>query len=1072
MFRLGIYARNLNEMERFVMKHSLKRGMSMMLALFLVVSLFSGLVVPAQAATIKNYGYRGDTAKLFSSYATKFYKSNDVTYEELAALSGSSTVSSVPSSELYIKLKALMTDNHTYINTYADTKEYFASTDCEGEGKVISSFYSGTSIGPEWDSGATWNREHTWPDSKGLDGSDENDIMMLRPTVSNENSARGNKAYGESSGYYNPNSVSGGLYNLHGDVARIALYVYVRWGNTGKMWGSEGVIESKDVLLKWMEEDPVDTWELGRNDVVMSITGTRNVFVDYPELAFVLFGEEVPADMITPSGSAGDAGETYSITATVNDASMGSVTLAGSIIKAVPATGYQIEGYEVTSGEATVYQNGDLFTVDAKSDCTVQINFSKIPVPTTLAEMLAAASKLDNETYLPYTTTIQGKVSSIDEEYNTTYKNITFYVDVDGTQVYCYRVKGDGMDTLAVGDTVKVEGNLTAHYNSPQFDKTATVTVIEKAPTVDPEQPGEPSEPESAGGMIDFSKADQRTSYSSTQQIWQNDGIKLTNNKAGSSSNVGNYTNPGRFYKGSQVTIEYPGMTKVVFYCSGGSKYNMAVSDIKHLGTATAAGSVITLVLDEPVDSITYTCASNQNRYSKIEVFAEAPQEEGCAHKDLQYVPATSANCTAGGNMEYWHCPECGLYWADEKLTQEITLEDTLLPPSHSDIIHVPAVEPTYEEEGNLEYWYCSICSQAWLDANRTQPTTLQDVILPKLDKPVEEGCKHENLVHVEEGCYNIEHWYCEECQVWWQDADLTQITNAKNVIKAEPTHELQHVEESCYNVEHWLCEVCQTWWADEALTQQTNAKNVIKAEPSHKIEHVEESCYNIEHWYCNLCEGFWTDEELTQVSNSKNVIKAEPSHELVHVEASCYNNEHWYCEICQVYWADEALTQITNRLNVIKAEPTHQLVHVEAVAPNCTEEGNIEHWYCGVCETVWSDEDLTQVTNHKSVILPIDKDAHKWGKWETTKEATCTAKGKETRVCDHNDDHVETRDIAKIKHVDKNKDEKCDVCKGDLTNSSTADTIMITGMVMVVAAALLMVLLMAAPTTKGKYLK
>ena len=39
-----------------------------------------------------------------------------------------------------------------------------------------------------------------------------------------------------------------------------------------------------DDLLRWIEEDPVDTWELGRNDSVEAITGTRNVFVDYPEL--------------------------------------------------------------------------------------------------------------------------------------------------------------------------------------------------------------------------------------------------------------------------------------------------------------------------------------------------------------------------------------------------------------------------------------------------------------------------------------------------------------------------------------------------------------------------------------------------------------------------------------------------------------------------------------------------------------------------------------------------------------------------------------------------------------------
>ena len=69
------------------------------------------------------------------------------------------------------------------------------------------------------------------------------------------------------------------------------------------MWGTSGVMESKSVLLEWVEEDPVDTWELGRNDSVESITGTRNVFVDYPELAFVLFGEEIP-NMTTPSGKA------------------------------------------------------------------------------------------------------------------------------------------------------------------------------------------------------------------------------------------------------------------------------------------------------------------------------------------------------------------------------------------------------------------------------------------------------------------------------------------------------------------------------------------------------------------------------------------------------------------------------------------------------------------------------------------------------------------------------------------------------------------------------------------------
>ena len=59
-------------------------------------------------------------------------------------------------------------------------------------------------------------------------------------------------------------------------------------------------MESLDVLLLWMEQDPVDTWELGRNDAVQAITGTRNVFVDYPEYA-----EKVGTAVVADKGSLG-----------------------------------------------------------------------------------------------------------------------------------------------------------------------------------------------------------------------------------------------------------------------------------------------------------------------------------------------------------------------------------------------------------------------------------------------------------------------------------------------------------------------------------------------------------------------------------------------------------------------------------------------------------------------------------------------------------------------------------------------------------------------------------------------
>lgn len=385
------------------MKNIYKRSLSMLMALLMVFSLCAGISFKTDAATvdyqysstsaysnvIKNWGTREEIATFLSPNAEQFY--SDTTYEELIALSGSSDLTIVNTSALYVALNQLMKSAHQTFNTYEHTKTLLALTDCQANGSTsdkISAFYSGTEVGPGWDSGSTWNREHTWPNSKGgsddSDGGGDNevDIMMIRPETSSNNSSRGNKAYGVSSGYYYPNLSD--TYDVRGDVARTILYVYVRWGTEepevlNNMWGSAGVMESKEVLLDWMEVDPVDTWEMGRNDSVESITGTRNVFIDYPELAFALFDEQIP-QMTTPSGNAGV--EAYQITAKSNNDAYGTVSVSGSVITATPAAGYQVAGYQVTSGTATVIRNGNLFTVKAASDCVITINFEKAPTYT------------------------------------------------------------------------------------------------------------------------------------------------------------------------------------------------------------------------------------------------------------------------------------------------------------------------------------------------------------------------------------------------------------------------------------------------------------------------------------------------------------------------------------------------------------------------------------------------------------------------------------------------------------------------------------------------------------------
>lgn len=374
------------------MPNNVKRVFSVVLMLALLCTLSVGaFATEAQNYTygsygsytnvILNWGERGVTATSLSSNAEQFYEDNDTSYAQLAALSGGTSTSNAYTSELYLTLQELMADNHTTQTSYGDTRYLYCYTDCESsDTSLLSCFYTAKTLG-SWDGGSTWNREHIWPQSKTTSTKLSNnetgvkaDIMVLRPTSSSVNSGRGSKAYGESTGYYNPNNEAGdtGL-DVRGDVARILLYDYVRWSQTTNMWGSSGVIESLDILLKWMEEDPVDTWEMGRNDSVESITGTRNVFVDYPELAYLLFGQEIPQSMVTPSGSGYEGAEI-----SVNwDKDCGSVSVSGNLIIATPASGYAVSGYTVTDGSATVVQNGNAFTVTAEQACTITVLFEK-----------------------------------------------------------------------------------------------------------------------------------------------------------------------------------------------------------------------------------------------------------------------------------------------------------------------------------------------------------------------------------------------------------------------------------------------------------------------------------------------------------------------------------------------------------------------------------------------------------------------------------------------------------------------------------------------------------------------
>ena len=110
----------------------------------------------------------------------------------------------------------------------------------------------------------------------------------------------------------------------------------------------------------------------------------------------------------------------------------------------------------------------------------------------------------------------------------------------------------------------------------------------------------------------------QRTEYSTSVQKWENEGLVFTNNKADSTTNVGDYGAPGRFYKNSQIIISFPEMSKLIIDASGiGSSYLWEASlDAAGL-TYTVSDQIYTITFAEPVNSLELT-AANQVRANSI----------------------------------------------------------------------------------------------------------------------------------------------------------------------------------------------------------------------------------------------------------------------------------------------------------------------------------------------------------------------------------------------------------------------------------------------------------------------
>jgi hypothetical protein len=232
------------------------------------------------------------------------------------------------------------------------------------------------------------------------------------------------------------------------------------------------------------------------------------------------------------------------------------------------------------------------------------------PKVVTVAEFLAAA---DDET-IEYQ--VSGEISGIYQAYNASYGNISIYISDETGEMLAYRLSCEGItdpaNTLTKGDLITVKGNRTLYNEKPQMAQGCVIVehtdVVIEAPV--------------GSATLSFSNKANRTTFNTSQQVWEQNGVKFINDKAASTNNVADYANPARFYQGSKLTVEYAGMTKIEFTCNN-SSYATELKNSITTGTVTISGSVVTVVLDSASDSYVVAKLAKQVRMDSLTVYAE-----------------------------------------------------------------------------------------------------------------------------------------------------------------------------------------------------------------------------------------------------------------------------------------------------------------------------------------------------------------------------------------------------------------------------------------------------------------
>ena len=347
------------------------------------------------------------------------------------------------------------------------------------------------------------------------------------------------------------------------------------------------------------------------------------------------------------------------------------------------------------------------------------------------------------------------------------------------------------------------------------------------------------------------------------------------------------------------------------------------------------------------------------------------------AAHDLEDVEAKAATCTEPGNSAYAQCKNCGKIFIDgEEATDDQIAALQISATGHDteNLVKTDAVDATDYEDGNIEYWYCPACEKYFADEACETEINLADTVIPALYT-----CEKVNAVDA--SCTtdgNVEYYIVKDKAtgeiVKYVDADFADIALEDTVIPAGHAFTKHDaVAASCLengtkgNIEYYTCDICGRYFVKdeteegEPETYTEVAYSATIAYPKHEMTKTAAKAAtctedgNIQYYTCGVCGRYYKYVTGSTEYDEADLVIPAKGHQAKKIEANepgCVvtgNSEYYVCKVCGKVFSDEACETLTTEADCEIEALGHDYQGEVTEAPTCVLPG-VKTYTCSRC--------------------------------------------------------------------------------------------------------------------------